>query len=97
MNNREHRNNYMPGSASHLTAESFKARAMQAANEMLDDIENMADLAILIENKVKEIVGKFDVDFEDCELDECSAVAFMNRSEWEFDPNENVCTTPELM
>ena len=50
MNNREHRNNYMPGSASHLTADSFKARAMQAANEMLDDIENMADLAILIES-----------------------------------------------
>ena len=75
MNNREHRNNYMPGSASHLTAESFKARAMQAANEMLDDIENMADLAILIENKVKEIVGKFDVDNISCRILATSVVS----------------------
>lgn len=40
MDNREYRNNCIPGIASRLTAESFKVRAMQAANEMLDDIEN---------------------------------------------------------
>lgn len=96
MDNKEYRNNCIPGIASRLTAESFKVRAMQAANEMLDDIEDRADLAILIENKVKEIVKKLDVDFEDCELDECSAVTFMSRSEWNFDPNEDVYTTPEL-
>lgn len=80
-----------------LTAESFKVKAMQAAQEMLEGVEHMTDLAILIENTVKKIVKKFGVDFEDCALDECSVMAFTDRSGWEFGPNEESYTTPNLM
>lgn len=80
-----------------LTAESFKVKAIQAAREMLENVECMTDLAILIENKVKKIVKKFDVDFEDCALDECSAMAFTDRAGWEFGLSKESYATPNLM